>query len=162
MNKENLSKNKPSWDEYFLEITKTVALRATCDRGKSGCVIVKDNRILSTGYVGAPAGLPSCDEVGHLIRKVTYEDGCTKEHCQRTIHAEANAILYAAKYGVAINGATLYCSMVPCQNCAMTIIACGIKKVVALNNYQAGSISIELFKNSNIELVIINNLTITY
>ena len=71
---------RPTWDEYFLEVMKSVALRATCDRGKSGSVIVKDKRILATGYVGAPAGMPHCDDAGHLLKKVTHEDGSESIH----------------------------------------------------------------------------------
>ncbi|MDR0483917.1 MAG: cytidine/deoxycytidylate deaminase family protein [Alphaproteobacteria bacterium] len=153
---------RPTWDEYFLNILDAVSQRATCDRGKSGCVITLDNRILSTGYVGSPAGLPSCDEVGHLLREVKYENGEVKQHCVRTIHAEQNAIVYAARYGVSLLGATLYCSMVPCQACCMLIIASGIKRVVAKNDYQSSSNTKEMFKQADIELVVINNDVLSY
>ncbi|MDR2007831.1 MAG: cytidine/deoxycytidylate deaminase family protein [Alphaproteobacteria bacterium] len=151
---------RPTWDEYFLNILDAVALRASCDRGKSGCVITMDNRILSTGYVGAPAGLPSCDEVGHLLREVKYEYGEVKQHCVRTIHAEQNAIIYAARYGVSINGATLYCTMTPCPVCCMLIIASGIKRVVAKHDYQASADTKNMFASANIELTILNQQTI--
>src|SRR5487761_582994 len=82
---------RPTWDEYFIELTRTVASRSTCDRGRSGCVIVKEKHILCTGYVGSPPGMPHCDEVGHLLRKVIDEDGQVRQHCVRTIHAEQNA-----------------------------------------------------------------------
>ncbi len=149
------SKNRPSWDEYFLNIVDAVALRATCDRGLSGCVIVKDNRILSTGYVGAPAGISDCTQDGHLLRKVNYEDGEIREHCVRTIHAEQNAIVYAARYGVSLDGGTLYCTMVPCYACSMLIIAAGIKRVVAKHEYQAGGDAYRLFKAAGIDLIVI-------
>ena len=110
-----MNNTRPPWDQYFLELSDIVASRATCDRGKSGCVIVKEKRVLATGYVGSPSGLPHCDEVGHLLREVTYEDGVTKQHCVRTIHAEQNALAQAAKHGIAVNGATLYCKMEPCS-----------------------------------------------
>ncbi len=107
-----------------------VAKRATCDRGKSGCLIVKDKRILCSGYVGSPPGFPHCDEAGHLLKKVINDDGSISRHCVRTIHAEQNAICQAAKYGIPLEGTTLYCTMEPCRVCAMLIISVGVKKVV--------------------------------
>ena len=95
---------RPSWDEYFIEISRTVAKRATCDRGRSGCVIVKDKHILVTGYVGSPKGIPHCDEVGHQFKKTIHEDGNITEHCVRTAHAEQNAICHAAKLGIPLDG----------------------------------------------------------
>ncbi|MCL2566682.1 MAG: cytidine/deoxycytidylate deaminase family protein [Alphaproteobacteria bacterium] len=151
---------RPSWDEYFLNILDAVSARATCDRGKSGCIITLDNRILSTGYVGAPAGLPSCDEAGHLLREVKYENGELKQHCVRTIHAEQNAIVYAARYGVSIKDATLYCTMIPCNACSMLIIASGIKRVVAKYEYQSSMESKNMFKKAGIELTVLNQQTI--
>jgi dCMP deaminase len=148
--------NRPSWDEYFISILDAVAQRATCDRGKSACIITRDNRILSTGYVGSPAGFPSCSEVGHLLREVKYEDGSVKQHCVRTIHAEQNAIVYSARYGVSIEGANLYCTMVPCYSCAMLIIASGIKKVIAKNEYQSSKQTKEMFRLAGIELLVLN------
>ncbi len=147
---------RPSWDEYFMQLARAVAERATCDRGKSGCIIVKNKRVLCTGYVGSTPGMPHCDEAGHLLRKVTYENGETKEHCMRTIHAEQNAILQAAKFGISIDGATIYCKMTPCRNCAMAISNAGIQRVVAEKDYQAGQDSKEIFKVANIELAILN------
>ncbi len=82
---------RPTWDEYFMEVANAIAKRATCDRGRSGCVIAKNNQILATGYVGAPSGLPHCDDVGHQMRKMLHEDGSITEHCVRTVHAEQNA-----------------------------------------------------------------------
>ena len=84
---------RPSWDDYFLNLADTVSERATCNRGRSGCVIVKDKQILVTGYVGSPKGLPHCDDVGHLFRKVIHEDGTVTQHCVRTVHAELDAYL---------------------------------------------------------------------
>ena len=146
---------RPSWDEYFLEVMKSVAARATCDRGRSGSVIVKDKRIISTGYVGAPTGLPHCDEVGHQLKKVIHEDGHESIHCLRTVHAELNAITQAAKFGAPVEGATLYSKMVPCQTCAMAIINSGIKRVVCENKYHAGAD--DLFKQAGVELVVMND-----
>lgn len=99
---------RPSWDEYFMEIASTVAKRATCDRGRSGCIIVKNRQILVTGYVGSPRGLPHCDDVGHLFKKTIHEDGSVTNHCVRTVHAEQNAITQAARLGIALEGGTLY------------------------------------------------------
>lgn len=143
---------RPSWDEYFMELANAAAKRATCDRGRSGCVIVKDKQILVTGYVGAPTGLPHCDEVGHLFKKTIHEDGNETMHCVRTVHAEQNAICQAAKRGIALEGATLYCRMTPCRVCAMLIINCGIKRVVCEKKYHAGVESEEMFKQAGIEI----------
>lgn len=143
---------RPSWDEYFMELANAAAKRATCDRGRSGCVIVKDKQILVTGYVGAPTGLPHCDEVGHLFKKTIHEDGSETMHCVRTVHAEQNAICQAAKRGIALDGATLYCRMTPCRVCAMLIINCGIKRVVCEKKYHAGLESEEMFKQAGIQI----------
>ena len=143
---------RPSWDDYFLEVAHAIAKRATCDRGRSGCVIAKNKQLLVTGYVGAPAGLPHCDEAGHQMKKVVHENGRETSHCVRTVHAEQNAICQAAKLGVAIDGATLYCRMTPCRTCAMLIINCGIKRVVCERKYHAGAESEDLFRQANIEL----------
>ncbi|MDY0053665.1 MAG: cytidine/deoxycytidylate deaminase family protein [Bacteroidales bacterium] len=143
---------RPSWDEYFMELANAAAKRATCDRGRSGCVIVKDKQILVTGYVGAPTGLPHCDEVGHLFKKTIHEDGSETMHCVRTVHAEQNAICQAAKRGIALEGATLYCRMTPCRVCAMLIINCGIKRVVCEKKYHAGVESEEMFNQAGIEI----------
>lgn len=144
---------RPSWDDYFLEIADTVAKRATCNRGRSGCVIARGRQILVTGYVGSPAGLPHCDEVGHQFRKLIHEDGSVTQHCVRTVHAEQNAICQAAKLGVSIEGATLYCRMTPCRTCAMLIINCGIERVVCEKRYHAGKDAEELFRAANVSLV---------
>jgi len=146
---------RPSWDEYFLEITRTVATRATCDRGRSGCVIVRDKQILVSGYVGSPTNLPHCDDVGHQMKTMIHEDGKSTQHCVRTVHAEQNAITQAAKLGISINNSTLYCKMTPCRTCAMMIINCGIKRVVCEKMYHAGGESEEMFKQAGVELVFV-------
>jgi len=150
---------RPNWDEYFIGIMEGVAKRATCDRGRSGAVIARDNVILSTGYVGAPKGSPHCDDVGHLLKEIKNEDGTIDKHCMRTAHAEANAICMAAKTGVSIDGATMYCRMVPCRNCAMLIANSGIKRVVAQNNYHGSSAkeSKEILKRAGVKLDILND-----
>jgi dCMP deaminase len=136
-----------------MEICRTVAKRATCDRGRSGCVITRDNRLLVTGYVGSPAGLPHCDDVGHSLKKLIHEDGTVTTHCTRTVHAEQNAICQAAKNGISIDGGTLYCKMTPCRTCAMLIINCGIKRVVAEKRYHDSADTMELFQAAGIEIV---------
>lgn len=160
-----------SWDEYFIACLDAAALRASCDRGKSGAIIVKDNRILATGYVGAPSGIPSCDEVGHHLVKrheISVEDfdkvylkaylswDNYSTHCIRTIHAEQNAIINCARNGVSTLGATIYCTMTPCTTCAMSIIQAGILNVIAKNRYQKDEQTKELFSRSKIELIVLN------
>ena len=147
---------RPSWDEYFLQMVNLVGSRGTCDRGRSGAILVKDKRILATGYVGSPIGLPHCDDVGHEMHKVTNEHGADSMHCIRTAHAEQNAIAQAARFGVALNGSTIYCYMTPCYTCAKSIIAAGIEKVVCHKDYHASKRSKQIFKLAAIELEIIN------
>jgi dCMP deaminase len=155
-------KKRPSWDDYFVRIMLDVGERATCDRGKSGCVIVKNKHILSTGYVGAPNGAPHCDDVGHLMKKVINDDGSISQHCMRTTHAEQNAIAQAAKMGLSIDGATLYCKMEPCAVCAKMIINSGIKRVVAQKRYHRAQESRELFRLSGVRLDVIDDEIQTY
>lgn len=135
-----------------MEIAHTVSKRATCDRGRAGCVIVKDRQILVTGYVGSPRGLPHCDDVGHMMKKVVHEDGHISQHCVRTIHAEQNAISQAARKGISLSDSTIYVRMTPCRTCAMMIINVGIKRVVCEKKYHAGAESEEMFKIAGVEL----------
>ena len=122
---------RPSWDAYFIQMCHLVSTRATCDRKHVGAVIVRDKRVLSTGYNGSAPGEPHCDDAGHdLVRQA---DG--KENCVRTIHAEANAILQAAKYGVQIEGTTVYTNTYPCWPCAKLILGSGIVEVVVDADY---------------------------
>jgi dCMP deaminase len=151
MANENMHR-RPSWDEYFIELAHSVSKRATCDRGRSGCVIVRDKQILVTGYVGSPRGLAHCDDVGHYFKKVIHDDGSVTQHCVRTVHAEQNAITQAARRGIALDGATLYCRMTPCRTCAMLIINCGIERVVCEKKYHAGTESEQLFREAGIKL----------
>lgn len=143
---------RPSWDEYFVEVRRAISKRATCDRGRAGCVIAKDKYILVTGYVGSPLGLPHCDEVGHLLKDTIHEDGHKSTHCVRTVHAEMNAICQAAKRGVSIDGATVYVNMTPCRTCAMALINAGIKRVVCEKKYHAGKDAEEMFAAAGIKL----------
>ncbi len=148
---------RPSWDEYFLSLVKAVGSRGTCDRGRSGCVIAKNKRILSTGYVGSPVGTAHCDEVGHEMHTVKHEDGHKTRHCIRTTHAEQNAIANAARFGVALEGATLYAHMAPCYTCAKMIINAGIKRVVCNLDYHAGERSKKIFKEAGVKYELVNN-----
>ncbi|MCA9353172.1 cytidine/deoxycytidylate deaminase family protein [Patescibacteria group bacterium] len=153
---------RPSWDEYFIEIMHTVGKRGTCDRGQAGAVITRNNRILATGYAGAPSGIAHCDDVGHEMHTVTNPDGTESQHCIRTTHAEQNAIAAAARHGVSIEGGTLYCKMTPCYACAKLIINAGIKRVVALRDYHAGTRSKEVFIEANIAFDLLNTDTEAY
>jgi dCMP deaminase len=153
---------RPNWNEYFMRICEAVASRANCDRGRSGAVIAKDEQILATGYVGSPAGLPHCDEVGHNLKTIVHADGHSSIHCVRTVHAEQNAICQAVKHGVSIDGATIYCKMTPCRTCAMLLINCGIKKVVAQWRYHDATESEAMFLQANITLEYINQEILHY
>jgi len=141
---------------------RTVAKRANCDRGRSGCVIVKDKRIITTGYVGAPAGLPSCDEVGHLYKEVFDERGGKKVHCVRTTHAEANALAQAAKMGVSVNDGTIYCTMEPCLDCTKLLINAGIKRVLCEKRYHAAHDSREMLAAAGVKLDVIQDEVMQY
>ena len=156
------SDKRPSWDEYFISLMHEVAKRATCDRGKSGCIIVKDKRIICTGYVGSPPGIEHCDDIGHLIKKVVTEEGLISQHCVRTIYAEQNAICQAARHGISLEGSTLYCSMEPCRVCAMMVISVGIKRVVAEKMYHAAADSREMFSKAGVVLEVIEQQVMGY
>lgn len=134
---------RPSWDEYFMDIARVVSTRSTCPRRSVGAVLVRNRQILSTGYNGAPRGLPHCTEVGCLMR-----DG----HCVRASHAEMNAIAQAALHGVAVKGATLYCTDRPCLTCTKLLINAGIERIVYLREYE-DEVASEMVKQAGIELV---------
>lgn len=148
---------RPSWDEYFMNIVKMVGMRGTCDRGRNGAVLVKNKRILTTGYVGAPKGLAHCDDVGHLMHDVINPNGKISKHCIRTAHAEQNAIVQAALHGVSTDGATLYVKFEPCFTCAKMIINAGIKRVVCEKMYHAGELTRKFFKEAGIELIFLTD-----
>jgi dCMP deaminase len=134
---------RASWDEYFMAIAVQVATRATCDRKHVGAVLARDRSILATGYNGSIRGLPHCDEVGHMM-----EDG----HCTRTIHAEANAIVQAARNGVRIDGAAIYVTASPCWGCFKMIANSGVMRVAYGEFYRDEKI-FEVAKTLGIELV---------
>ncbi len=127
---------RPSWDQYFLTITRQVAERSTCKRAKVGAVIVRDKNILATGYNGSPAGLPHCTEVGCLIYESKTPSGEIEENCYRTIHAEMNAIAQAAKNGVGIRDAAIYVTHTPCIHCMKVLINTGIKQIFYEKEYK--------------------------
>ena len=125
---------RPSWDSYFIEIAQVVASRSTCLRRQVGAVMVKDRRLLTTGYNGSPTGLAHCRELGCLREKLQVPSGERHELC-RGLHAEQNAIIQAAIYGVSIKGATLYCTHFPCSLCAKMLINAGICRLVVAADY---------------------------
>ena len=146
---------RPSWETYFMNITNLVAERSTCLRRAVGAVVVKDKRILSTGYNGAPTGLKHCLEVGCLRQKLGIESGKMHELC-RGIHAEQNAIIQAAYHGVSVKGANIFCTNQPCSICARMIINAGIEKIYYQSGY-ADPLAIELLEEAKIELKQINS-----
>ncbi len=153
---------RPSWDKYFMDIASVVGTRSTCDRGKTGAVLARNNHILVTGYAGAPRGLPHCDDIGHQLKTVRHEDGRETEHCLRTAHAEQNALIQAARIGVPVEGATVYCSMTPCAACAKMLINAGVKRIVCAKRYHAGEESEEMFRQVGVELKFFDDGVETY
>lgn len=153
---------RPSWDEYFMGIVEAVSTRATCDRGRTAVVLVKNKLIIATGYVGSPIGMPHCDDVGHQMKKMIHEDERITQHCVRTNHGEVNAISLAAKNGVSTDGATLYCKLEPCYTCAKMLINSGIIRVVCQKLYHAGQDSRELFKLAGIPVTVLENTVEEY
>jgi len=162
LNLKSINYKRPSWDEYFMKIMEMVGARGSCDRGRAGCVITRDNRIISTGYVGSPIGLPHCDEVGHEMHTVTHENGEQTRHCIRTTHAEQNAICEAARMGISLLNGTLYCKMTPCYACAKMIINAGIKRVVCAQDYHASQRSKEIFAEAKIDFFLVSLKTTKY
>ena len=126
--------NRPTWDEYFMDIARLVASRSTCLRRQVGAVMVKDKNILATGYNGTPSGIRHCSEVGCLRQQLNVPSGERHELC-RGLHAEQNAIIQAAKHGVNIDGATLYCTHSPCIICSKMLINSGVQRIVCCDGY---------------------------
>lgn len=142
---------RPSWDEYFMEIADLVRTRSTCVRRQVGAVIVKDKRILATGYNGAPIGCKHCTDIGCMREKLSIPSGERHELC-RAIHAEQNAIVQAAHSGVAIDGAVIYVTHQPCVLCAKMIINAGIKKIIFKGEYP-DKLSVEMLNEAGIEMI---------
>jgi len=126
---------RPTWEEYFMEITRLVAKRATCLRRQVGAVLVMDKRLLATGYNGAPSGLAHCLEVGCLREEKQIPSGERHELC-RGLHAEQNVIIQAAFHGIRIQGSILYCTNLPCAICTKMIINAGIKEIIYEGGYE--------------------------
>ena len=143
---------RPDWDSYFLEIAATVAKRATCIRWHIGAVIVRDKRILATGYNGAPAGMEHCDVTGCLREQMGIPSGERHELC-RGLHAEQNAIIQAAVHGVSIRNSKLYCTHEPCTVCSKMIINAGIKEVVVQGEYP-DSLARKLLREGGVKVTI--------
>jgi dCMP deaminase len=142
---------RPSWDTYFMDIACLVAKRSTCLRRSVGAVLVKDRRLLATGYNGAPSQVRHCVETGCLRKKLGVPSGERHELC-RGIHAEQNAIIQAAYHGVSIKGATLFCTNLPCVICAKMIINAGIVRIIYESGY-ADALSTEMLTEASVELI---------
>jgi dCMP deaminase len=134
---------RDTWDMYFMQMARYAASRATCDRKHVGCVLVKDKRIISTGYNGSMPGQPHCDDVGHELNS----DG----GCIRTSHAEASAITQAARFGIGTSDSIVYCTMMPCYTCAKLLVMAGVKEVVYLEDYRITR-SVALFSDSGVKM----------
>ena len=148
------SNNRPTWDEYFMELTEVVAKRSTCLRRKVGAIIVKEKRVLTTGYNGAPSGLDHCSEAGCIRDEKEVPSGQRHELC-RGLHAEQNAIIQAALHGSSIKDAELYCTHQPCIFCTKMIINSGIKKVIFAGSYP-DEMSRAMLEEAGVQLVEIN------
>ena len=140
---------RPSWDQYFMDIVELVSRRSTCLRRKVGAILVRDKRILATGYNGPPAGIAHCSETGCLRDKLKVPSGERHELC-RGLHAEQNAIIQAALYGVSTKGSTLYCTTHPCIICAKMIINSGIESFVYRESYR-DTLAVEMLREAGLE-----------
>lgn len=152
---QNSSILRPSFDEYFMQITELVKQRSTCIRRKVGAVIVKDKRILTTGYNGALPGFSHCEDIGCKRELMKIPSGERHELC-RALHAEQNAIIQAAKCGISVEGSTIYTTTYPCVICAKMIIASGIKRIVYKGDYP-DELSKEFLEESKLEIIEFTN-----
>ncbi|HFD04792.1 MAG TPA: cytidine deaminase [Firmicutes bacterium] len=148
---------RPSWDEYFMQITELVKERSTCLRRKVGAVIVKNKRILTTGYNGPPEGFKHCDELGGCIRDRLHIPSGQRQELSRAVHAEQNAIVQAAKMGISIDGGTIYVTNHPCVICTKMLINAGIKRIIYKEGYP-DELSKEMLKEGNIEVIQFSDL----
>jgi len=149
MNKKNIEE-RPSFDDYFMEMAHVIAKRSTCLRRKVGALLVKDRHILSTGYNGAPKGLKHCSETGCLREQLGVPPGERHEIC-RGLHAEQNAIIQAAVFGVSIRGSTLYCTNAPCSVCAKMLINAGVKEIIFEDDYP-DELAMQMLKDAKIKI----------
>lgn len=136
----NTKSFRPQWDHYFMSMAHMVAERSTCDRLRGGAVLVRDKRIIGSGYNGSPPGMDHCDDVGHLMHE---------NHCIRTLHAEENTLLQAARLGISTDGTTLYTTYAPCYHCTKKLLATGVKRIVAMQFYRDTRI-LEACKNTGV------------
>ena len=150
MSKKSAKDKRPSWDEYFLDVAKLVAKRATCLRRSVGAVIVKDKRILATGYNGAPSGLKHCFDIGCMRQKLKIPSGQRHELC-RALHAEQNALIQASLYGISVRGSTIYATCQPCVICAKMLINAGIKEIVIAEGYP-DKMALDFLKEAKIKI----------
>jgi len=135
--------DRPSWDEYFMVMARDfISQRATCQRRKVGAVLVRDKRILTTGYNGSPPGMPHCTDVGCLM---------IDDHCVRCLHAEQNAIVQAALHGISTKDASCYISAAPCVHCAKLLVAAGIIRVVYGEEY-TDSIGVQMLREAGVDV----------
>ncbi|MCX5710023.1 MAG: cytidine/deoxycytidylate deaminase family protein [Candidatus Omnitrophica bacterium] len=149
--KKKIFHKRPTWDEYFLEVAGLVSKRATCLRRKVGSVIVKDKRILATGYNGAPSGLKDCLELGYCVReRLKIPSGQRHELC-RALHAEQNVLIQAALHGITTKGSTLYATHQPCIICAKMLINAGIKEIVITDGYP-DKLALDFLKEAKIKV----------
>jgi dCMP deaminase len=148
--------DRPSWDEYFMDIARLVARRSTCLRRQVGAVMVKEKNILATGYNGTPSGIRHCEETGCLREQLKVPSGERHELC-RGLHAEQNAIIQAARHGVNISAATLYCTNSPCIICAKMLINAGVRQVVYLEGYPDG-LSMDMLREAGMVVVAFRDL----
>jgi len=143
---------RPTWDEYFASITRQVATRSTCLRRKVGAIIVKDKRILTTGYNGAPMRVKNCLDIGSCLREELGVPSGERHEICRGLHAEQNAILQASYHGVQIRDAAIYSTTQPCVLCAKMIINCGIKKIYYFEDYP-DPLALELLGEAGVESI---------
>ncbi len=148
---------RPTWDEYFMTIATQVATRSTCLRRRVGAVLVHQKRILATGYNGAPRGLRHCAETGCLRQQLNVPSGQRHEIC-RALHAEMNALLQAAMYGIPVEGADLYCTTQPCILCAKMLINAGVKRIYMKEGYP-DEMAVEMLKEADVELILVSSET---
>ncbi|MBR5926734.1 MAG: cytidine/deoxycytidylate deaminase family protein [Firmicutes bacterium] len=149
-----MAETRPSWDEYFMDMAELARKRTTCLRRGVGAVIVKDNRVIATGYNGTPKGITHCGETGCLREKLGVPSGQRHELC-RGLHAEQNAIIQAACTGASIDGATLYCTTQPCSICSKMIINAGIKRIVIKESYP-DELAESMIKESGIQVDVLS------
>lgn len=148
---ESTKVTRPSWDEYFMQITDMVATRSTCLRRKVGAIFVRENRILATGYNGSPMGLKHCDEVGCIRQENQIESGRDLHLC-RGAHAEANLITQCAKFGISAEGSTLYINASPCSLCMKMLVNVGVKKIVYRELYN-DSLALQIAEEAGLEMI---------